>query len=383
MLRMLIVEDERWEREGLAAFWNWGEFGIGEVDTAVDGIDGLEKALSRPPDLVMTDIRMPGMDGLEMAKQLRERLPDVRIIVLTGYDDFGFARQAIRFGASDYVLKPIEEDELRKTVEKVAAECRQLAEGRQREPVRAVQWAKFYGLIGAIGVEAEEEAKRAFAPKAADFARACQELARDIRLQAAAFRLDVIDARIGELFARFREEPGAGQELTVTIVNALLTELLLLSGEHELPDAVRPQRLLGYASLIEIEQAVRDYMAQWLRRMEEKRLNKDDFVIRKVSELVEAQYGSTALSVTMLAEAAFLSANHLGVVFKKATGKTVHEYIAEVRMAKAEEQLRLSKRKVAQIAAEVGIPNTSYFCSLFKQAYGMTPGEYQELMQRR
>ncbi|MFB9328151.1 response regulator [Paenibacillus aurantiacus] len=383
MLRMLIVEDERWEREGLAEFWDWSMFGISKVDTAVDGIDGLEKALAVEPDIIITDIRMPGMDGIEMAKQVREQLPDVRIIVLTGYDDFGFAREAIRFSASDYVLKPIEEDELRKTVEKVVAECRQHAGQQSLEQGRSVQWALFYGLDGDVGEAEEEEAKRAFAPRAADFARSCQEAARDIRIQAAACRQEAALDRAGELFAMFESETGAGRELTVAIVNALLTELCLLLGEHELPEPVRPQRLLAYASLKEIEEAVRGYMIEWMRQMEDKRLNKDDFVIRKVSEIVESRYGSTELSVTMLAEAAFLSANHLGVVFKKATGKTVHEYIAEVRMTKAEEQLRLSKRKVAQIAAEVGIPNTSYFCSLFKQAYGMTPGEYQELMQRR
>lgn len=382
MLRLLIVEDERWEREGLAELWDWSTFGIGEVHTAVDGIDGLEKAAALAPDIIITDIRMPGMDGLEMSRQVREQLPDVRIILLTGYDDFSFARQAIRFGASDYVLKPIEEDELRRTAEKAAEECR-LADRRASRPVGAAGWALFYGLDGHAGEAEEAEARRAFAPRAADFARACQELARDIRVQAAAGRPTKLEERIGELFARFREEPGAGQDMTVTMLNALLAELLLLSGEHELPEPVRPHRLMSYSTLVETEQAVCGYVADWMKQIERKRSNKDDLIVRKVSEIVEANYGSTELSLSMLAEAVFLSANHLGVVFKKATGKTVHEYIAEVRMAKAEERLRLSKRKVAQIAAEVGIPNTSYFCSLFKQSYGMTPGEYQELMQRR
>ncbi|MBB3108783.1 two-component system response regulator YesN [Paenibacillus phyllosphaerae] len=505
MLRLLIVEDERWEREGLVEFWDWQQFGITRIDTAVDGIDGLEKALAVSPDIIITDIRMPGMDGIEMSKQIREQLPDVRIIVLTGYDDFRFAREAIRFNAADYVLKPVEDEELRRTIAKVAAECKVLLEQRSaspeaankrreaedmltdllqgtgdpdsiwqelatvfgdnaaylaavilpllpvdpelpstihrsayvlpckeleeagvfiaplqqeenvevleqrlrvtlaesailvssgqatlaelpdryREAVGTARHARFYGRSGMIDAAEEALAKHAFAPRAAEVTRSCQELVREIRVQGAAGKPDKVTQLLDELFAKFRSEPGAGQAFPATMLNVLLTELTLLSGEHELPEAVRSNRLLAYDSLKQLEEAVRRYMSEWMARLEEKRTNKDESVIRKVTQIVEAQYGSNELSLTMLAEAVFLSVNHLGVVFKKAMGKTVHEYITAVRMAKAEEQLRMSKRKVAAIASEVGIPNTSYFCSLFKQAYGMTPGEYQEMMQRR
>ena len=77
---------------------------------------------------------MPGMDGIEMSKRIREQLPDVRIVVLTGYDDFGYAREAILFRAMDYVLKPIEEDELQQMMDKVVKECElDLAKKRNEE----------------------------------------------------------------------------------------------------------------------------------------------------------------------------------------------------------------------------------------------------------
>jgi two-component system response regulator YesN len=107
MFRMLIVEDERWEREGLVEFLDWESLGISVAETAVDGIEGLDKALEMKPDIIITDIQMPGRNGIDMARLVLEQLPEVRIVVLTGYDDFEFARAALRFGAVDYVLKAV------------------------------------------------------------------------------------------------------------------------------------------------------------------------------------------------------------------------------------------------------------------------------------
>ncbi|KAI7248998.1 hypothetical protein KC345_g11791, partial [Hortaea werneckii] len=106
MFKMLIVEDERWEREGLVEFLDWESMGISVVETASDGIEGMDKALEMEPDIIITDIQMPGRSGIEMARLIMEQLRDVRIVVLTGYDDFEYAREALRFGAVDYVLKP-------------------------------------------------------------------------------------------------------------------------------------------------------------------------------------------------------------------------------------------------------------------------------------
>jgi len=118
-------------------------------------------------------------------------------------------------------------------------------------------------------------------------------------------------------------------------------------------------------------------------RLDEKRNNKDDYVVGSVVRLIEERYSSAEMNLTLVAGEVFLSPNHLGMIFKKATGKTVNEYLQEYRLARAEELLRTTKQRVASIAEQVGIPNTSYFGTLFKMAYGMTPGEYQEVTQRR
>jgi two-component system, response regulator YesN len=121
MYRLLIVEDEKWEREGLRDFIDWESMGIELAGAARDGEEGLKLAEEIKPDIVIADIRMPRMDGLRMSKLLRERLSRVKIIILSGYDDFLYAKQAIGLHASAYILKPVEKAGLEEALRAASA----------------------------------------------------------------------------------------------------------------------------------------------------------------------------------------------------------------------------------------------------------------------
>jgi two-component system response regulator YesN len=110
--KLLIVEDEVWEREGLTDFLNWSELDIEVVGTAANGIQGIKMAKEHLPDIIMTDIRMPVMDGLKLSEEVKRFLPDCRIIIITGYDDFKYAKDAIHIGVYDYLLKPVQKQQL-------------------------------------------------------------------------------------------------------------------------------------------------------------------------------------------------------------------------------------------------------------------------------
>jgi len=108
MFQLLIVDDEKWEREGLRDFLDWSDLGIEVVGCACNGVEGLEMARAYRPDIVITDIIMPKIDGIQMSRNIRSFLPDTKIIVLSGHDDFQYAKQSIGFHAYAYILKPIE-----------------------------------------------------------------------------------------------------------------------------------------------------------------------------------------------------------------------------------------------------------------------------------
>ena len=119
MLKILIVDDETVVRRGIILGVDWGQIGCAIVGEAANGEEGLALAREQRPDLIITDIRMPRMDGIQMMKALRELGFTTRVIVLTAYSDFSYAQSAIKLGADDYLLKPFRDQELLSAVTKI------------------------------------------------------------------------------------------------------------------------------------------------------------------------------------------------------------------------------------------------------------------------
>lgn len=115
MLKVLIVDDEWIIRDGLKSF-HWENFNCRLVGEAEDGDEGFLLAKVLTPDIILTDIRMPGMDGLTFTRKVKELNPDVEVLLLTGYDSFDFAQTAIREGVYDYLLKPTSFRELERII---------------------------------------------------------------------------------------------------------------------------------------------------------------------------------------------------------------------------------------------------------------------------
>ncbi len=116
MYRVLIVDDEALIREGLKVICDWEELGFTVCGDAASGEEALQKILQDKPDLVLMDIKMPGMSGLEIIKKCREADVTSRFIVISGYSDFTYAQEAIRYGVENYLTKPVDEDELLPTI---------------------------------------------------------------------------------------------------------------------------------------------------------------------------------------------------------------------------------------------------------------------------
>lgn len=125
MLNVFIADDEIVIRESLRACALWSEGAFNLVGEAPDGELALSMMQDCKPDILITDIKMPFMDGLELSRQVRTTMPWMHIVILSGYDDFDFARQAITLGVTDYLLKPVDEIELRPVLEKIRTQIEQ------------------------------------------------------------------------------------------------------------------------------------------------------------------------------------------------------------------------------------------------------------------
>ncbi|MCI9444780.1 MAG: response regulator [Oscillospiraceae bacterium] len=126
MLKVLIVDDEDLVRRGIVLGVDWAARGCVVVGEAANGEEGIAAVERYSPNLIITDVRMPRMDGIEMMKQLRQKGCKAHVIILTAYSDFSYARSALQLGADDYLLKPFRDQELIAAIDKVRQKEREL-----------------------------------------------------------------------------------------------------------------------------------------------------------------------------------------------------------------------------------------------------------------
>ena len=133
MLKILIVDDEPDICELIHKLIDWEELELTSLGSSQNGIDAMEIILRQKPDIVITDIQMPGMTGLEMIEKASQQKLQTKFIVISGYREFEYAQQAIRFGVEDYLLKPISKTDLNLAEASPSRKWRCLRAASQRE----------------------------------------------------------------------------------------------------------------------------------------------------------------------------------------------------------------------------------------------------------
>jgi two-component system response regulator YesN len=133
MFKLLIVDDEEIEREGMAKFIPWEKYDIELVGTAWNGVDAFEKVQSKKPDIILTDIKMPVMDGIELIQKVITAYPNTKLIVLSGYGEFEYTSRAMEYGIRHYILKPCDEEHIMKVMNEVKAELEKERTKKQME----------------------------------------------------------------------------------------------------------------------------------------------------------------------------------------------------------------------------------------------------------
>lgn len=132
-MKLLLVDDEYLTREGIIESIPWEELGISQIEQAPNGHRGIEVSRSLKPDIILTDVRMPGMDGVEMAHHLQKMFPDSKIIFMSGYSDKEYLKAAISLKAISYVEKPLDMEELQEAIKKAASLCLEEKKRKQEE----------------------------------------------------------------------------------------------------------------------------------------------------------------------------------------------------------------------------------------------------------
>ncbi|WP_378107390.1 response regulator [Cohnella cellulosilytica] len=402
MIKLMIVEDEWLVREGLKSTIPWEELRceiVAEADSGGAALPLLEKT---KPDIILTDIRMPGMDGLEMAQQAVRLLPEVEIVFLTGFDEFAYAQRALKIGSADYVLKPTNPDELMQVVRRVSDKVRKRRAGNQverllsqtrfRDSGTIVAGKLFYDLLMDSAGDKERELFREILGEQAAgqgaYRVAILEPDRRSRGTEEEKRMAAAEDRLYETeftFARVRDKlavllgEGAPQEEWPSLVAALASSL----GDAGLQAAwSEPRHSLDELSSA-YEEAERKLAAQAgaapspaarLTELPNIELLKSE--LRQTIRYIEEHYQED-ISLQEVAGSIPMSESNYSRLFKKQTGVSFVEYLTQLRMEKAKELLLRPDEKVYEIALAVGYQDSRYFSQIFRKYTGDTPSEYR------
>jgi len=117
-MKLLIVDDERLVREGLKKCFDWSYYGITDIQEACNGEEALERIVDFEPDIILLDVMIPVISGIEVSKAIKDKLPSSKIIFISGYSDINYLKLAFKVDAVDYIFKPVEFDELESAIRK-------------------------------------------------------------------------------------------------------------------------------------------------------------------------------------------------------------------------------------------------------------------------
>lgn len=138
--RVLLVDDEEEILRSIRTIIDWQKYGMEVVGTFLNGHDVLEFLETQAADILITDIRMPYMDGMVLTKNIQERYPEMKVIIISGYDDFSYAKEAMSYRAIDYILKPINAKEMGATLQKVSTMLDQELEQKMNQQMLEEQY---------------------------------------------------------------------------------------------------------------------------------------------------------------------------------------------------------------------------------------------------
>ena len=232
MYSVVIVDDNKIAVTAIARSTHWENFQCEVTGVAYDGIAGLELIHKECPDIVIIDIQMPGFNGLDITEKLNQQKQDTQFIIISGYSHFEYAQKAIRYGVSDFLLKPIMTDELEQALKKAVDTLSRNKEREEEEETDSLE-----GKVQSIRSNREEYSKLVF--NAIDYVE--RNIQRNISLSDICEELLISTSYFSKCF---KKETGVGFSNYVTMVKMINAKILLKNPQNRVNEV---SRMLGYS----------------------------------------------------------------------------------------------------------------------------------------
>lgn len=341
MYSVLLVDDEELERKVLRFTLENSGLPIKILGEAANGREALDKVRLHP-DLVIMDIKMPGIDGIEATRRIKALYPGIEVIILTAYGKFSYSQQAIKAQATDYLLKPIQPQQLIQAVKNAIDRFAQ-------------KQFLFSPSIDLSGLETEV--------KALNLQEAKQQLSQKIKL-------------LGEGEATLPPNllNSFGLRLMVIVIQAALSVGAEPAGVAALESF--SQELSHLSSLEEMKAWGEALLEKCVDLLGTNHRNNDLTLVRKAMDYIEHNFAKD-ISLNLVAEYVHLSPAYFSRIFNKKTGISFSEFVTQVRLKQAKQHLRASEETIDHIALACGFSSSSYFTSVFRKHEGITPSDYR------
>lgn len=412
--KVFLVEDEILVRERVRDNIDWENNGFVFAGEASNGEMALPLIKEIKPDILITDIKMQFMDGLELSRIVKKTMSWIKIIILSGYDEFIYAKEAITINVNEYLLKPVSAADLIKTLSHISTQIdHDKMEGKNYSVIeeklkksRQILWERYLSDLATGIIPTSEVIKKA------DY-----------------FGVDIISKYYCSLIILLDSTPLGLNQTAYTeylkaeeIINEKLNgsrdiikynvnikKAILIFKHDDKEELEMNCKMFAQALKYEIEKntscnsiitigGIRETVqgiAESIRDAETTMNLNDVFgkntivtiegkyghIVHKAKKFIYENYFESEISLNSVADYVNLSPNHLSMIFSQETGLTFIEYLTKLRIAKAKKMLKSTNMRTSEIAFKVGYNDPHYFSNVFKKAVGCAPTNFRENIQ--
>lgn len=400
-MKLMIVDDEKYIVEYIKNLVNWAKYGFTTVLTFQNSILAMEKLEKEGCQLLISDIRMPEVTGIDLLKNIFESGSPTKVIFLSGHSEFEYAQKAIHYGASDYLLKPVTKKKLLEAVENVLSEIEtestdyleekeeglsvgrisSLEEVLEEFIARSIQKEQLEPVWKLIWNEPFLFFKAPLNPFNAEILAGSAPLESLIDLYLSGMQMEEEECYAGMVPASaqasflelnpyqevvFSEEFYLDRltQLKERYASFFQKKLSIGKGQNFLPTDER---------VVQSQKEVENVQVEDLNQEEEKKNQK---IINVIQQYIDENLDE-GLSLEDLSKIVYFHPAYLSRFYKQVTGEKLSDFIAKRRICRAKVLLKESNLRVADIAELVGYKKPQYFIKIFKLHCGVTPNQYR------
>jgi two-component system response regulator YesN len=342
LYKILVVDDEPMIVKGLSKIIEKADNIPTVIHTAEDGVQALELIRTMKPHFVFTDIRMPKMDGLELCQRIAEYYPKIKVIVVSGYGEFEYAKKCISCGVTDYILKPITKQAVHAALIKLVEQHKLRTKSAVLTPLKVEEWVgKMVEAIWLLQLEQLEHVM--------------------LEWEKELYKYELNPIQLRELLLDFQIMLEKELESRGYYIDKKTPAFNIEDGEEE-PILVFNHCLRGTLLLLKDVRKVKSK-----DMIEEAKKYIDDHLAEEVS-------------LEEVAEILGLNPSYFSQYFKLKTNETFIKYRIKRRIEKAKKLLEIPHYRITDISFEIGYADHPHFTKTFKKHVGMSPSEYRRML---